>query len=86
MESQLSQANEEGVRRDPTKSEHWHRKEDKPAGKEAGPERKGDEFSPVEKEQLNAGLGTEGIAQETRTIAAKTDLLQRGEAIAKSRS
>ena len=86
MESQLSQANEEGVRRDPTKSEHWHREEDKPAGKEAGPERKGDEFSPVEKEQLNADLGTEGIAQETRTIAAKTDLLQRGEAIAKSRS
>ena len=86
MESQLSQANEEGIRRDPTKSEHWHREEDKPAGKEAGPERKGDEFSPVEKEQLNADLGTEGIAQETRTIAAKTDLLQRGEAIAKSRS
>lgn len=85
MESQLSQANEEGIRRDPTKSEHWHREEDKPAGKEAGPERKGDELSPVEKEQLNAGLGTEGIAQETRTITAKTDLLQRSEAISKSR-
>ncbi|ELR10953.1 uncharacterized protein ACA1_102890 [Acanthamoeba castellanii str. Neff] len=41
MESQLSQANEEGIRRDPTKSEHWHREEDKPAGEGGRPRAQG---------------------------------------------
>jgi hypothetical protein len=84
MESQLSTANEEGIKRDPTQSEHWHRAEDKPASREVGPERKSDKLTPVDKELLNADLGTESIAQETRAIGAKVDLMQRGDTIAKN--